>query len=144
MKQKGNILKTYRKFVSWILFLSFAFVFFCSAGMINCPKTGFGYVGDIVEVQNDFTFPCHNNSSSDNEESSDQTNQCQCLEDSKNQEIIHELTISKLLQISFYILFYTPSTEPNLVLSENQKHWESFLAFEDDFQIQQKTIKLLI
>ncbi|MCG6153775.1 hypothetical protein [Leptospira bandrabouensis] len=142
MKQKGNILKTNQKFVSWILFLSFAFVLFCSAGMINCPKTGIGYVRDIVEVQNDFTFPCHN--SSDDEENTNQTNHCQCLEDSKSQEIFNELTLSKLLQISFYFLFYSPSVEPILVLSENQKHWESFLIFEDDFQNQQKTIKLLI
>ncbi|TGK54562.1 hypothetical protein EHQ16_11460 [Leptospira kanakyensis] len=142
MKQKRNILKTNQKFVSWILFFSFVFVFFCSAGIVNCPKIGFDSARNDVEVQSDFTFPCHN--PSDGEENSNQTNPCQCLEDSKSQEVSNQLTLSKLLQISFYILFYTPSVEPILVLSENQKHWKSFLVFEADFPNQQKTIKLLI
>lgn len=144
MKRKGKQIGCAKKNICAILFLSFSFVIFCSAGLLNCPK-GFFWNHSISQgVAAGDSAPCHNFSDGKTSEDTESADPCQCMEISKTEESSQTLEFANLLRISLQTIFLIPKFELKAVGFVFQTYQRPPFVLKINSQIHQKTIKLLI
>ncbi|TGM06451.1 hypothetical protein EHQ79_00390 [Leptospira jelokensis] len=135
-----------RRIVSAVLLTTFAFVLVCTAGFFPCPKIGFMNGSFGSDNLQDIAMPCHapSNEGGTSSEGAKGDPTCQCEEISNSEGVSFQIEFSKLVRVSFQKLYVLSQLDLPVLRLEWQKSLNLSESIPNQFQIQQKTIKLLI